>query len=410
MSFKNTMLRVPFYTLENYKKIVTTPYYSQDVSNWISLNNFLEFLTSENINLYARIDSRDLKWYIERSDLQKQVLFGGKRRKLADVLIASKLLLPTLWTCNYNFWDQGKASHGGIDIVLPQWTPIISFEDGDVVRNKKWDGETKDEGNCVVIQNVNRLFSYKHLDTVRIEHGQEIRKWDEIGTCGKTWWSGLFHLHLQIDIIDTPFAPYWSNSVASMEKYTLDPLPILNQIANETHEIFFDMPEEENYKDAIEELHKLWISKWKQNKIYPNDFLPRRQTAIIIARIARKFNLFENMQVTNPIYVHYKDVDEKLDPDLMPALKDLQHYGIMVGFQKYFFPFDDLKWEQWLALLWRMFFGLKDSPAGNWYDIYLLYFKAKNIIWSNWKFVSNSIDRKEMFLITYKVLKKKHLV
>ena len=59
---------------------------------------------------------------------------------------------------------------------MPKGTPIPSFSQGKIVRVKEWDGNSEDEGNCVVVQSGNLFWSYLYLDSVDVEVGQEISK------------------------------------------------------------------------------------------------------------------------------------------------------------------------------------------------------------------------------------------
>ncbi|NCQ82351.1 hypothetical protein GW750_06190 [bacterium] len=48
-------------------------------------------------------------------------------------------------TCDYFFWNVGAGTHHGVDIILPQHTPIVSRTNGVVTRVKKRDGFSKNE-------------------------------------------------------------------------------------------------------------------------------------------------------------------------------------------------------------------------------------------------------------------------
>lgn len=136
--------------------------------------------------------------------------------------------MPTPRTSDYFFWNIEQGTHTGIDILMPQGTPIPSFTAGKVVRIKHRDGVKKDEGNCVVVKSpAGFYYGYKHLDTIAVKDAQEVTKGTVLGTCGSTGQSTQYHLHFQVDSKDTPFYPYRSNVLGSIKRYTLNPLHVL---------------------------------------------------------------------------------------------------------------------------------------------------------------------------------------
>lgn len=180
------MFKVPFYRFQNYHDIMGKPYEEQNTEERVEFGEFLKLLTPTFVQQYAQVDARTIGDYINQHDLLQPIDFNGEQIMLEEFLIAAKLLLPTMWSSDYFLWNAGEGSHSGIDIMLPKGTPILSFSEGKVVRVKKRDGEKNDEGNCVVIHSGDFYYSYKHLDSIGVEHGQDIVPSAEIGTCGST--------------------------------------------------------------------------------------------------------------------------------------------------------------------------------------------------------------------------------
>lgn len=139
------MWKVPFYSFQNYPIVIGKPYEEQEVSERVDFQDIVKVMTPEFVKRFAQVDARALGQYLQYEDLSESVEFGGKYRGLADVLVAVKLLMPSLWTCEYFLWQGGKGNHTGIDIILPKGTPIVSFSSGKVVRIKERDGQKKDE-------------------------------------------------------------------------------------------------------------------------------------------------------------------------------------------------------------------------------------------------------------------------
>ncbi len=112
--------------------------------------------------------------------------------------------------------------HAGIDVV--SWKgynaldTILAHSDGEVIRavaDRKNDHDTKDDdtyGNMVIIRHRNGMYTlYGHMNEVRVEAGDNVRKGDPIGTMGNTGNSYGGHLHFEVrdkdnNIIDpTPY-------------------------------------------------------------------------------------------------------------------------------------------------------------------------------------------------------------
>ena len=139
-------------------------------------------------------------------------------------------------------------------------------------------------------------------------------------------------------------------------------------------------------------------------RIDPENRLQRYQAALIIDRALRLYSLYDGREITTPTYTPYTD-NNLWDSELDTTLIQLQKYGIMKWSNTSFEPTKDLKWEQLLALLWRIFYWLSDNGEGKRYDGYVEYFTDTWIIDSNRWYIEKSIPRKEVFLLFAKILK-----
>lgn len=122
------------------------------------------------------------------------------------------------WLGSYETGHEGDGSHPGVDIRVPQGTPVRAIMNG-IVQTVKDDGGGY--GKYIVIRHPNvpdpqdpkkttTLYSgYAHLSSQEVEEGQLVRIGEEIGLSGKTGDATGPHLHFQIDNASAPWHPYW---------------------------------------------------------------------------------------------------------------------------------------------------------------------------------------------------------
>jgi hypothetical protein len=113
---------------------------------------------------------------------------------------------------------RGKGSHVGVDISLPEGTPVQSVANGVVVRSSYDAGGF---GNFVVVKHPNvpnideqgkksAVYSvYAHLSSALVTEGTVVQKGEQIGLSGHTGNATAPHLHFQMDRDTAPFHPYW---------------------------------------------------------------------------------------------------------------------------------------------------------------------------------------------------------
>ena len=174
------------------------------------------------------------------------------------------------------------------------------------------------------------------------------------------------------------FHPYWSNQILNIRKNTEDPLVLLKKMVNVQFP-FWDMPEEKKYQQAILGLYKLGLIEGVDKKMFPNKPLSRWESAVFFHALIKRKDMFRRLPIVKHTFVPYVDM-QNLDEDLFVILRDLQKYGILVGFQNKFFPHENLKAKHLLALLGRLFFHIQDGDGEDWYQSYLDYFRGRGFI------------------------------
>lgn len=374
------MFQVPYFTLGNYQALMANSYDQLDTSQWREFSDVLKFL------------------YDYGGLAQYQTLPANRLSATHPIVLQqAKLLLPTLWNCQYFSWETGKGTHHGVDIILPMGTPILSFSEGTVTKVKERDGVTKNEGNSITIKSSDCFWSYEHCERVDIQVGQHITIGQQIGTVWSTGNSTQYHIHLQCDNLDSPFQPYRAGEdMHLLQQYTLDPLPKLHALFGQVG-LFYDMPSNEVYRKSITELYKKGIIHGYQWYIRPLDFLERYEFALLIYRLLQtSSDLTHWLTIDLVETVNYVDI-ENYDEEVHQALLFLYRYGVMKGYGGNFFPSKNIKWQEVLAVLGRIFRWLQDAMSGHWYSPYVNAFEQKGFISPNWEFIGMPIVRQEVF-------------
>lgn len=93
--------------------------------------------------------------------------------------------------------------HEGIDICGKKGTPIKATADGRVA----FAGWYYGYGNCVRIDNPYYQTFYAHLNAIKVQVGQKVKRGDIIGTCGGTGSTTGIHLHYEVRIAGKPQNP-----------------------------------------------------------------------------------------------------------------------------------------------------------------------------------------------------------
>lgn len=88
-----------------------------------------------------------------------------------------------------------RSPHAGIDLVLPEGTPVVAISDGVVA----FAGEQFFGGRSVVLDHGGGLFSvYYHLKEAAVSDGQPVARGDRIGEIGMSGRATGPHLHFSV--------------------------------------------------------------------------------------------------------------------------------------------------------------------------------------------------------------------
>jgi murein DD-endopeptidase MepM/ murein hydrolase activator NlpD len=132
----------------------------------------------------------------------------------------------------------GQGCHVGIDIRVPEGTPVYSVMNGIVTQAREDAGGF---GYFVVIRHPNvpdpkhptkktTLYSiYAHLSQTLVREGEVVHKGDQIALSGMTGFATGPHLHFQIDRDEAPWHPYWPFTSAEARQAGLTLTQAINQ-------------------------------------------------------------------------------------------------------------------------------------------------------------------------------------
>jgi murein DD-endopeptidase MepM/ murein hydrolase activator NlpD len=99
-----------------------------------------------------------------------------------------------------------KKLHTGMDMAVPQGTPVYAAESGVVIVAQSWSGY----GNCIIINHGNGLWTlYGHLKPggILVKKGQTVKRGEKIGLVGMTGTATGYHLHFEVRKDGTPVNP-----------------------------------------------------------------------------------------------------------------------------------------------------------------------------------------------------------
>jgi len=181
----------------------------------VSPGNFPVFHHKLDLGKYSNLS------YLSRPDIAQRIRECAKKKKEVFLNHGPDMLGPGLshprdmhyvtspfWAKRYYYAyrvnkgkkikiNTGKRIHRGIDLRGEKGTPVYAIADGWVALAE----EMFYEGNLVVLDHGNRIFSYyMHQDTLAVKKGQKVRGGDLIGTVGSTGVSTAAHLHVSLVI------------------------------------------------------------------------------------------------------------------------------------------------------------------------------------------------------------------
>ena len=138
---------------------------------------------------------------------------------------------------DYKGGIEGKGSHPGVDIRVPEGTPIRSIANG-IVESVK--NDVNGFGLYIVIRNPHMpdpanpeyetvLHSvYAHLSSQLVAVGDVVQKGQQIGLSGRTGDATGPHLHFQIDRDSAPWHPYWPFSGDDLRQANITMMTAIN--------------------------------------------------------------------------------------------------------------------------------------------------------------------------------------
>lgn len=138
---------------------------------------------------------------------------------------------------SYETGAEGDGSHIGVDIRVPEGTPVRSIANGIVTRVAN---DANGFGLLIVIRHPHMpdpdrpeyetvLYSnYAHLSAQYVTEGQVVTKGQEIGLSGQTGFATGPHLHFQIDRDTAPWHPYWAFSYTEAREAGLNTVQAIN--------------------------------------------------------------------------------------------------------------------------------------------------------------------------------------
>ena len=147
------------------------------------------------------------------------LFLGGKHSEAAGLQEQKEMNDHWIWPADGVISDtygtrQGK--HKGIDIAGKLDTPVLSVEDGVVVKSYY----SNTYGNVVFLKHPsNYVTVYAHLNKRTVTGGQMIKQGDEIGKMGRTGQATGIHLHFESHQLE------WRYD----KKYAMDPEKLLGK-------------------------------------------------------------------------------------------------------------------------------------------------------------------------------------
>ncbi len=162
-------------------------------------------------DIYSNEEEEEIKISYE------EMMETGNTEQLPDGLDLGENV-PHLWPVKDNLghissWFGSSRSkggggrvHKGVDIIVPQGTPVISTADG-VVRLA---GKMSGYGLLVVIEHNDGIYSaYAHLSQILVSVGDMVKEGQSIGLSGATGRVTTAHLHYEVRKGEKPLNPLW---------------------------------------------------------------------------------------------------------------------------------------------------------------------------------------------------------
>ncbi len=105
------------------------------------------------------------------------------------------LVWPVSGAVTSGFGARGESFHDGIDISVPEGTPVHAVESGEVI----YSDQLRGYGNMVIIRHAGGVVSvYAHNRQNRVREGRTVAQGDTIAEVGSTGRATAPHLHFEV--------------------------------------------------------------------------------------------------------------------------------------------------------------------------------------------------------------------
>ncbi len=128
----------------------------------------------------------------------------GEAGKDLTATDGARFIWPVRGVVTSLFGMRGSSSHEGIDIGVPEGTPVVAAGDGKVI----FAADHGAYGNVVIIQHTDNYFTvYAHNSKLLVQEGQTVKAGEKIALSGSTGRSSGPHLHFEVRIGAKPQDP-----------------------------------------------------------------------------------------------------------------------------------------------------------------------------------------------------------
>lgn len=291
-----------FYTSFFYSAIINYSWVSSDIFDGSVypieyIPNPIELTYEQRKQKFEEIDSK----YFIKTPLYNPEIFWKNLEDLTtgtqiyNEAITQKVLYTVPYLSTYNFdYKEYSGSHPGVDIVVPEWTPVRNIANGFIV-----DVGYQPSGfwNYVLVKHswvqyagkTQTLYSlYAHLSKALVTHGKKISKWEAIWLVWESGTATVPHLHFQLEAEDIPYRPFWPFSTSDMKEagvgffeavniglwkekallYTLNPLKFVNDTYQNI--LYTNTPTQEPNLDIVEDEEVPNTQKWENDTKQPS--------------------------------------------------------------------------------------------------------------------------------------------
>jgi len=105
------------------------------------------------------------------------------------------IMWPVPGTVTSGFGARGESFHDGIDISVPEGTPVHAVESGEVI----YSDQLRGYGNMIILRHAGGIVSvYAHNRSNKVAEGRTVARGETIAEVGSTGRTTAPHLHFEI--------------------------------------------------------------------------------------------------------------------------------------------------------------------------------------------------------------------